>query len=282
MLGRFLSEVSRINRWSPPISPATNTSEFVTSLRAALAALPPTVKKAAERKLLGIFPVHHVGSSAITYDLFDNDLRPQGAFVLLDVNYLGRPANEWATAKELSPYQGSGRWSVQVELADAKSNTRLEALQFIVLHELGHVIGIGTGMVPGFGTLPDVDKVKDYAFLKLSWTVDGRRFHSLVEKDFPVFRNFKFYAKPGDQSSRDTIPGIYAALAQTSFVSAYASTDPQDDFAETLAIYVWTQLLKKPYRVQILDGNKVERSFSPDWSRPELQAKRKLIESLLL
>ncbi len=122
--------------------------DLIDDTRNALLEIPEPLLKKISSKTVGIFFVEDLGGSAITDFTMDKKKIPQAGFVVIDKSALNRKANEWATWKESSPFSFDSKSSLSVTIESKKNNNRKNALQYILLHEFGHILNIGSPLLP--------------------------------------------------------------------------------------------------------------------------------------
>jgi hypothetical protein len=59
------------------------------------------------------------------------------------------------------------------------------------------------------------------------------------------------------------------------------NTNPWESFAEAFAGYVHSVLLRRPFKVELRKGRKLERSIEACWDQPRCLEKRHFFEQLL-
>ena len=267
---------------SKPRAP-TVTPEFVSEVVSAFDELPQAVKNLLTTKLLGIYFIEDIGGTGFTDMVFDANGTPMAGFVVLDPSVLMKQkANEWASWKENTPFMSGPEFRLTAEIETASQNNRKNAIQYILLHELAHIISIGGTIHPRWDTAPkDLPSLSSYSYFQLSWTrsKDGNNYESLFDKDFPQRRYVVYYF--GARIAAGQMLRVYEALERTNFVTLYGATRPGDDFAEAFVTYVHTILMKRPFAVRIYQGEKEVKVFEACWSQPRCADKRKLLEKLL-
>ena len=263
------------------VRPATVDAAFLADVRQAIAGMPEIVLSRLDQNFLGVYFAHNLGSSAVS----DLVLAPDGGFlglvVALDVDTLAsRSANEWATWKDNTPF-GSHELTLAVRIAEPRQDNRQNAIQYLLLHEFGHLLAAGRNFLPdSWGAPADLKEAEDYSFLPLSWQITAdKHIAPLPENDFPQRGQVVFYAAP-QLSGPDLVP-VHQALSQTSFVSLYAAISAHEDFAESFALYVHAELLGKPYQLSIHDGEQLLFESSPSWDEPRFAGKRALFRRFL-
>lgn len=256
----YLHIDNKINGYAKVTQPATQWQSFADEVFQAIDEFPPEVKRHLNEQVIGIFLVSDLGSSAYTETI--RDATPPLGLIVLDSQALNRKANEWASWKENTPFIPYTGIEARVIIESKAGDTRKNAISYIILHELGHLIGVAKGAHADWwdkGTPDD-----DYAFTSLSWTVRNKH---LVSKWDALFQNRNrviFYADEKSQLAGNERTGIYANLEKTDFVSLYAATGNYDDFAETYAMYVHVVLQKRPWELEVLrEGTPIFRMTEP-------------------
>lgn len=238
-------------------------------VRRVLAGLPPKVAQLARAHLVAVYVVANDEGTATTEGVWSEDDGWGHAYIVLNATALTRTANEWATWKERSAFRPQAAYDLRVTLEPKATDDREGAVRFILLHEMGHVLGLGLG-VHGYWDAPDEGAAGAGApspFANLSWAPEDADHPGTLRSRhagfFPGPYFVDFYQFDKARSDLSAAPAIYAALSRTDFPSLYGTVGVYDDFAESFAIYVHTRLLGKPYRVDVFkDGQVVERYHS--------------------
>jgi hypothetical protein len=258
-------------------------ASFIAEVKAALADLPSSVNLLFVDKLAGIFLVDDLGGTGFTDVIEDASGQQVAGYIVLDASVLGgRNANEWATWKESTPFAPEAGWQLQARIERDAQDSRRGAIQYILLHEFGHVLSIGGNEHPPWTIQPkDAGPTEAYPFFNLSWKVDAKanRYDSLFDEGFTLRRDVVYYAHARLRASQ--MPATYAQLAKTNFPSLYAATRPGDDFAESFASYVHVVLLQRPWEITIRHGNDPPLVFRACWEEPRCADKRRALEQML-
>ncbi|MBC3833113.1 hypothetical protein H8K33_16510 [Undibacterium amnicola] len=274
---------------NPALTPSINQTDHVSSLnsalltdiRSAIAELPEQVKAKLEPKLLGVFLATGVGSSAITDVISDTDGNMLGAIVLLDSDaFLSRTANSWMAWKESSPFNTSAEYTLLANIAEPEQDQRKQALQYLLLHEFGHVLSMNTTYLPNWwiGSQKFKD-TEEYSFLSICWQIAmSGEIIPLIRHNFEHRSGITYYGQA--QLNASQMLAIYQALSGTGFSTLYAATTVYEDFAESFATYVHVVLMGKPWCIQICYREQTIFSFSDYWASPRSQQKAKIFEQL--
>lgn len=254
---------------------------FINEVKAAIADLPQEVSLLFVDRLAGIFLVDELGGTGYSDVVVDDKGHAVAGFIVLDAGVLQRlTANEWATWKESTPFQPDPQWRLEARIERDAQDSRRNAIQYILLHEMGHILSIGNGLHPPWTAPPkDAGAPEDFAFSRFSWRLDGTHYASVFDKDFTLRGDVAYYF--GAKLPAARMDDTYAQLAQTNFPSLYAATHPGDDFAEAFASYVHVVLMHRPWEITIRRDGEAVRTFKACWDEPRCAAKRKVLESLI-
>ena len=262
---------------------ATLTPDFLRDVRRAFDEIPAPVKRLVGSRLAGIYLLEGLGSTGYTDTIFAADGKGVAGFIVLDAAVLKqRSANAWATWKENTPFKPEPGFSLTASIASPGQDNRRNAIQYILLHELGHIASIGADIHPHWGIAPnDVERTDNLAYFKLSWTIarQENRFISLFEPAFETRRDVVYYAEAKLRGSQ--MQAVYTQLAATNFATLYAATSPGDDFAEAFASYIHTVMMRKPLHIEIRDADRTLLKYSSCWTQARCADKRALLEQLL-
>ena len=262
-----------------PRAPAL-TPEFLVELHAAFDELPDEVTQRLAPRLVGIYLVDDLGGSAYTEEIIDEDGHAVAAVVVLDAGVMSaRGANAWATWKENTPFVPEPGWALAAQIEAPAQDLPKYAIQYILLHELGHVLSVGNHIHPTWSQPPPPDTA-GYAYFSLSWRLTPQRtYESLFDRDFPQRREVVYYF--GAKLPASQMVPVYEALGRTNYPTLYAGNNAPDDFAEGFANYVHTMLLNRPYEIRISHDGVVVKTYRACWTMARCAAKRKIIEQLL-
>jgi hypothetical protein len=249
----------------------------------AIKEMPEPVRRLVASRLIGVFLVKDLGSTGLTDSVEAFREAPTSGMVIIDVSvFSGRNANSWASWKEGSPFVANGTDLLQATIEDAARDDRVHAIQYILLHEFGHVVSIGRDVNPPWTRPPPSDhRLAGYPFAANSWRVsdDGRRYLSTFDPVLPMRADLHFYT--GAKLDAARMPEVYRDLRQTSFPTLYAATNPGDDFAEAFANYTHVVLMQRPYVITIKKGDHVVETYTACWGESRCQKKREILAALL-
>ena len=255
-------------------------AEFLRDLNDAIAELPPFILDLIAPKLVGIYLVSDLGGTAYCDYVDGGFFHADAGWIVLDADVLARrTANEWATWKENTPFRQDPAYRLDAIIESVQNDSRKNAIRYILLHEIGHVLSIGGTIQPRWDALPS--SVDRFPFAKLSWVFDSgqSRYASIFDASFPERKDVVYYF--GAKLEGKTQIQIYERLEHTSFPTLYAATHPGDDFAESFASYVHTVLQKRPWKIRLTRDGKLAKTFAPCWDEKRCAEKRKFLEEFL-
>jgi hypothetical protein len=263
--------------------PAVLTPDFLADVHKALGELPVQVKRFLSGRLAGIQFAEDIGGTGYAEEIVDADSNPAAGFIVFDSAILSRQtANAWFTWKENTPFKPQPGFELLGEIEAKSDDNRKYAIQYILLHELAHVISIGGKIHPPWTTEPrDIQSAAEYPYLSLSWLVEkeNNRYATLFDRKFAQRKNVVFYL--GAKLSGEHMVDIYDKLEATNFPTLYAVTNPFDDWAEAFVTYVHTVMMNKPFGIRIFQDGKLVKDYKSCWAEKRCEEKRKILERFL-
>ncbi|WP_295994320.1 hypothetical protein [Rugamonas sp.] len=279
----LVAHVNAVNALSGAsnVRAASVPDDFRDDVRAAVDELPAAVKALLRENYLGVYFTHALGSSAITDIVVTPASEFLGIVTALDADaFIARSANEWASWKENTPFAPS-RYAVEVRIAAPAQDNRKNAIQYLLLHELGHALAAGRTLLPDWWLGADqIQPADSYSFLPISWRIDANgAILPLDAYDFAARAQLSFYSGP-QLAGAQMLP-IYQALQRTDFFTLYSCVSAHEDFAESFASYVHMQLLHKPMSVRVLHDGAPVLALNMDWNDARFARKAALLGRLL-
>lgn len=261
----------------------TPAPDFTADVRRALDELPAAVKRPLEAKLAGIYFVDDIGGTGFTDQINGPDGKPRAGFIVLDPAVLrSHTANSWATWRDGTPFKPHPSYKLEETLETPANDNRKNAIQYILLHELGHVLSIGGNIHPDWNiAAKDVGPTAGFPFFELSWSIPPgeSRYATRFDATYPQRRSVVYYFGP--KLGGDEMVATYEGLERTNFATLYSVTVPGDDFAEAFANYVHAVLMGKPFEIRLSKDGQVVKRYGPCWTQPRCAEKRRMLEVLL-
>lgn len=253
-------------------------AEFFSDIVRAIVELPKSVKNHIHDHVVAVFLVEKLGGTAYGELLRDFENNKLG-FIVLDVGSLNRKANEWISWRANSPFAMKGIYIIEAEIESKRNDYRKAAIQYILLHEVGHLVGVAKGAHPNWfgGGHP-----QKWPFTKLSWLTleQGLKGKSKFDETFTNRSKLKFYSFKDAPLTSKEIDLTYSQLSKTDFVSLYAATNMYDDFAETYAMYVHVVLQNRPWKIGIMKEGQTVREISNPVVDKRCESKRMYIKGM--
>jgi hypothetical protein len=182
--------------------------ELLKAYKKAYLELPEELRRYLDSKVIGVFFLRDLGGTGYTEIIFDKDKKPSAAVVVFDLDMINVPANVWATRKEETAFEYNRYDYLEMRIEDDLNNTSANAFQFILLHELGHVVSIWLQPHPPFyGPKEKKKNVEEYPFSKISWKTakNGKaviKDKNLTELSKQSKRSLSFYQPENKRVSR--------------------------------------------------------------------------------
>jgi hypothetical protein len=278
----YLAFQNKLDGFSEVPTAAEPVRDFSDVIKEISFSLSPALNKLLEERLIGVFCVNDLGSSGFTEEIVDESNGRSYAIIVLDrAVLLKRKANAWATWKENSifqPEQNNGL-RLQLIIESEKNDTVHNAVRYLVLHELGHALGMISNVHRSW--IPTDKPVSlDYPFVKFSWHLDAQgKPVSLFDDQFPERKKIKYYTFTKAQLTRDQAPDVYAQLQFTNFVSMQAAANLWDDFAESFVTYVHVLRGKQPWQVRIENEQSSSAVIDSCWQEKRCNQKKEFLDS---
>ncbi len=257
--------------------------ELMRDAKAAFNEIPQAVRNLFNRRLAGIYFLENLGSTGYTEYIDNRAGEHVAAFIVLDAGVLKKfTANTWASWKENTPFKPGSEYSLKALIEEPANDNRKNAIQYILLHELGHVLSVGGRFHPPWGQPHKPEPKGRYPYLDLSWTMapGAGGATSRYDGKFPQRKDVVYYSQARLDSSQ--MIATYTNLQATNFPTLYAATRPGDDFAEAFASYVHVELLGRPWKITIERDGKIAKVIETCWAQSRCERKRRMLEQLLL
>lgn len=217
----------------------------------AFAMLPPLYKKVLEKHLLSISFMDNMPNTALTSPVEMVDSTKQFN-ITFRAGILNETISEWATWKEKTVFDTTQNPNMAVQINAGK----LDAIQYVLLHEATHVVDAVLGFSP---QAAKVDSLMIHTvFSKNIW-----RLFNVPSASFsnPILEKTRF--RSGKAQAIASAPAIYESLQKTPFSSLYGMASCYEDIAELITIYHLTHQLKQPFVIAVKENDKVIATFEP-------------------
>jgi hypothetical protein len=254
--------------------------DFLKDVNDAISEMPQQVKRIIDKKLAGIYFVQDLGGTGYSDYISGTAVGQDAGFTVLDLDMLAnRTANAWATWKENTPFKPDAGFKLLAEIEPTGRDNRKNAIQYILLHEFGHILSINEKVHPRWDQPPS--DPAGYPFAQLSWELvkETKRYGSRFENDFPLRKSVVYYL--GANLDGNGMIETYEQLEGTNFPTLYAATHPGDDFAESFVTYVHTVLMGRPWSIRLYHDGELVKTYQSCWNKKRCAAKRKLLDEML-
>ncbi|MBT3980597.1 MAG: hypothetical protein HOE90_04540 [Bacteriovoracaceae bacterium] len=279
----YLNSYSRLNGHTDKIKSIPISSPGYKLVLKAFEQIPTKVKDLVRGKFLGIFLVKGLQTTGFAEYVQNARGRPMGGFIVLDWSKIvGKSANDFASWKESLPFEDTlGEYRFKVKLEKDQDNNTTSAIRYILIHELGHLISVGRGFHPSWWSHPKyfTNSTTSFPFTRLSWTTNVEKDRYQLKDEFQKEANVGFYR--GKKLSAKLIEVVYKSMKVTPFPTLYSMQNPFEDWADAFANYVHTQILKRPFRVEIFKKGKLIHSASQCWNETRCFPKKKMLDRFL-
>ena len=229
------------------------------TVRQYLELLPPLTKKVLKERLLGIYFIKGFLGSGMC-DWVIDDVTNFYINLFFNPDTLDQSLSERLNVRENSCFIESN----SAMRIDIESGTNYTGFLYVLLHETTHAVDFVrmiTPYVEPFLVYAKLIHPKSTPFVEGVWKQYNKP-QTDVDKDYRD--RLTFYGMSGGPK----IPvaeafGIYSTLTNTPFCSLYGSGNWAEDLADTVTFYTLTKMLKQPYRIRVVDGDKTVGVFEP-------------------
>jgi hypothetical protein len=178
----------------------------------------------------------------------------------------------WASWKEQLSFGGSTNGygylpSLPHYVVERGDDTQL-FLFTVIAHEFGHLFDFANGVNSWSGDMPQATP-----WHQLSWKED----HPNDANNYSGRSGFCFYWCSGNFLRGEDANAIYAGLDRTNFLTAYASKNPGDDFAESTAYYFGSRFLRRRISLDTAQGKTFPVSEKVDM--PQFASKLQFLQN---
>lgn len=264
-----------------PIRPSL---ELFSAMKSIEESMPENLRAIMEERFIGIFAVKELGGTGYAdavYDLEGNEIY---GLIVLDVDVLmKKKANKWATWKANSTFnpRSTGKIKLKAIIEEEENNTVVNAVRFILLHEMGHIFGMVTKSHSSWIDWFVKKKIDmNYPFQKLSWQLtEDNKIISFFDENFPERKYIRVYSFEKAKLTNEQIPSTFNNLVdQTNFPNLYAAQSLWEDFAESFATYFHVIIDKRPWQIIIEQKGKPEIVIRSCWNEERCRIKKEYMK----
>lgn len=238
-------------RGASTLHPATDADYVLRDLREAMDELPESVTRLVDRRLIGVFLVEGLSDAeremhnlGLALEVSGFWRQHAGTVILIDRDETDMRANLAMASMEYVPTGEYRGFRVQSRLARRGDNDRKTTLRYVLVHELGHLIDYDLGITPY--SFNYAGETVGCGFTCLSWITPRR--HRFSPNLDMAMRNIE---AGNYEAFLEALPTTFAALSKSNFPSLYATTLPEEDFAESFAQYVHSVMLGHPWELTL-------------------------------
>ncbi|ASV07281.1 hypothetical protein B2G47_17240 [Leptospira interrogans serovar Canicola] len=268
----FVQEMNRIDGITDLPEAENELNPWKERLSTVRKSLPNSVNTILDRSLFKVILCKNLGSSGLSSFVYDNT-GPKGGVVFLDTKLLNQTANEWITQKENSPFI-SGNIQVKVRIESDTKDKIETAIEYILLHEVGHILSVLKKIVPDFRE--EYRNFSEFEFSKGIWKTEDV---SYLDSFFPLRKEIKFYTSKPIELSKNW-DSIYPTLEKTPFPTLYSATNADDFFADSFVSYVHTKLQKKTWNLEIFQNKKRVFKMKNGIQEPRCKVQKEYLDNI--
>ena len=240
-------------------TPRPESPELAEELARVVSGLPRPFGKLFAAHVCALVLIHDAPFTG-TLSLLEGD--SARGIIVLNADNLKLPPNEWLSFKESSAFEPRAERSIRGQMAGPKENLRSVLLEFLVVHELAHVLD---------RALPEDALIQ--RFKSLSWP----RSDALARTPLVHYPQRKQLQPLPDE----LLEPYYRWIAQGAFASPATVSNSVEDFADSFATFTHTVLRGRPWRLEVLRNGQRVLELETCWAEPRCREKRGILEALL-
>ncbi|EQA38632.1 putative lipoprotein [Leptospira inadai serovar Lyme str. 10] len=269
----FVTALNRIDGFEEVPSSSGSWRIIAEEVKSLKKELPNSINKLLTEFLFRIYVCENLGGSAVSGFVYRNG-HAIGGFVILDSQILNKNANDWISYKENSAFK-PGNTAIKIKIEEENSNTKVNALRYILLHEFGHILSVATGIGPDLRG--KTRKFESLPFYHGIWKSEKKSVYD--DSQFKFRSRIKFYSS--SLALQENWNNIYPILEKTPFPTLYSATNADDFFAESFVSYVHVIMQKRPWQLIIYEKGKPIYQTKNGIEKESLEKQRRMIETII-
>jgi hypothetical protein len=196
----------------------------------------------------------------------------------MDIDVLNQKVNDWYKWREETAFKKSDDYKLRPYLSH--ENTVVDTIHYSLFQLYGIILNWNPKYYPTNNQelLTNFDK---YNLLKMSWRLE----HDIVTPKFdtlPEDLNYlRYYTEDDILFSTEDMLTFYRSLEGSNFPNLYAFSSSSKDFVESIATYLYTEKLNRPYSIDIVKGDRIVGSYDSCWQQTRCLKKKQEIERIL-
>lgn len=285
----FNDEISEyLNLWKKVYSLEKKTNYYPSEIEAhnfehvfryAVLSFPREYKMRINKHIKSLYLVRGLGISTLAIQLKEFEKENSQQFVVfMDIDVLNQKINDWYKWREETAFKKSNSYKLKPYLSH--ENTVIDTVHYSLFQLYGIILNWNPKYYPT-NNKELLSKFSDYKLLNSSWKLE----HDIVTPKFsslPEDLNYlRYYTKDDILFSTEDMLKFYRSLEGSNFPNLYAFSSSSKDFIESIASYLYTEKLEKPFSIDIAKDGKIVGSYDSCWQQTRCLNKKKEIEKIL-
>jgi hypothetical protein len=247
--------------------------------RYAVLSFPREYKIRINKHIKSIYLVKDLGISTLAIQLKDfKDSNSSQFIVFMDIDVLNQKINDWYKWREETAFKKS----TKLELAPYLSHEN--SVVDTIHYSLAQLYGIILNWNPKYYPTNNIDLLsnfKNFGFLNESWKLENDIVTSKFDSVPEDMNYLRYYTSDDILFNTEDMLNFYESLDGTNYPNLYAFSSSSKDFVESIATYIHTTVLDKPFSIDINENKKLKGNFGACWQQARCHHKRKEIEKIL-
>ena len=212
---------------------------------------PEGLRKFSEKYILNVFIVKNLGSSGYTFTADDSSF-----IIFIDESVLNERPNDFnRTENNCIQFEGTP-FLINHVIEEDLNNLPVYTLENILIHEIGHCVGIVKGLTPTFDRrIPLPNELNFYKGCYEVNFIELKELNPYRDK----FNKLKYYSNDKKMNCEEYLV-VLDDLKNSPFPTTYSTQGQLEFFAEYFYSYIHCIIQKRPFEYRVFNNNKLIKS----------------------
>lgn len=247
--------------------------------RYAVLSFPREYKIRINKHIKGMYLVKDLGISTLAIQLKDFKEGNSSQFIVfMDIDVLNQKINDWYKWREETAFMKSSKYQLAPYLSH--ENSVVDTIHY----SLAQLYGIILNWNPKYYPTNNTDLLSNFDnfdLLNQSWKLENDIVTSKFDTVPEDMNYLRYYTLDDKLFTTDDMLLFYESLDATNYPNLYAFSSSSKDFVESIASYIHTIVLDRPFSIDINSDKKLIGNYGACWQEVRCFDKRKEIEKIL-
>ena len=277
-----------LNLWKKVYGLESNSDYYPTQIepenfehvfRYAVLSFPREYKIRINKHVKSIFLVRNLGISTLAVQLKSFDKVDSSQFIVfMDIDVLNQKINDWYKWREETAFKKTSNLQLSPNLSN--ENSVVDTIQYSLAQLYGIILNWNPKYYPT-SNMELLTNFKKYELLNQSWKLENDIVSSKFDSIPEDMNYLRYYSKDDRLFNLDEMLVFSKALKSTNYPNLYAFSSSSKDFVESIASYIHTNILKRPFNIDIKNETEIVGNYKSCWKQPRCLKKKIEIEKIL-